>query len=191
MAPLLAQMGYGVYVGPGTQRIMFAAGLADPRRCIGIVGLDVNQNVKKVNEVSILFFRLSASREDLIQLARLPKNEQDKTSKLKEIDAKIVKDDLIPPFMKDYYRKNLQNYVGFYYKSEMNCWTDDPQLYKGSAHLWGPSFNQVNYFKHDSVFQKIREYAIAGKIVSIVGNINDLSLLNGYPIGIVDISTIY
>jgi hypothetical protein len=178
IAPLLAGMNHGVLVAPGTYRLFFDAGLAPLEKCIGFVGRDINPNAKKINDFIMLLWRLSPSAQDMHYLTTPPANAEAKNSRFREISRRMVADQIMPLFMKEYYSLNYRDFGELFYS--LNQWWMQSRTYE-----------EVKLFENEILFQRIRQYIVAGKIVSTVGDINDLAFLQDYPIGMVDASNIH
>jgi hypothetical protein len=165
----------------GTERFLFLLLLADKEfPCAGAVSRDCNPKVKAYLDFVILLIRLSKNREEFVSLANVPQN---KEYQINQLSKKITESE-IPREMKDYYLKNLETCASIYYGARQDCerdWTQDPRC------------ECVNYWKHDDLFNKLKQFADSGSLVTTTGSINDLSLLQNNatpPFWLVDTSNV-
>ncbi|GEM_PF-4716097 len=183
----------GIHVCTGSERLFFHLLLCDEKKCQGIIGRDINPKIAMYVAFNTLLLRIADNRQEYVDLStpisecdfstgsrrRLKKQERrDKLNeRLKRISSKIDQDKVMPENMKRFYQKHL-NAAG---KAYLYC-----------AQYWRTeqSFEKLNYTKNDEQFLKLQRFARSGKIISTVGNINDLGFLKEKEISVVDTSNI-
>lgn len=160
----------GVGVEPGTERLFATAVLVEPK-FKGLVGRDINPEVKLYNDYNILMLRLAENINDYIALSSSPiadsKQVKDiektvefgqRVEKVRELIEKAV----MPGFMKEYYKNNLNLLAKVYYSTDR---------------LWKETEGFVHYFKNDEQFSRLQSLAKTGNIIATVGDIGDLKFL--------------
>jgi hypothetical protein len=178
----LSTMRKGYAVSVGTERSFFLLALADPHLCDGLVVRDINPKVKAYVDFNVLLLRISSSREEYCSLAKRPSID-DYSKRLEIILAKITTTGDLPGNLKEYYRKNLENFAKVYYCQSSKEWAEkDSYLYE--------KFYSVHYYEDDGLFTKLQRYAKQGRIISSVGSINDLSSFHDLPISLIDTSNV-
>lgn len=179
--PHLQKMSKGLIVSVGTERSFFDLLLSDNELCEGLVVRDVNPRVKAYVDFNVLLFRTAETREEYCVLAGSPQSSEEESQR-HEILAHKIKESLnIPPFLQEYYLKNLIEFASVYYSVSKQWAQSDVE---------SENFENVNYFKDDFSFKKIQTLATQGKIVATVGDINDLSFLHGQKISVIDVSNV-
>jgi hypothetical protein len=179
VASHLKSMPQGVILSVGTERCFFDLLFADPAKCEGMVVRDVNSRVKAYVDFNVLLLRIAASRQEYCSLAKKPENEEAFKVRLAAIRAMIGASDDIPSFLKAYYQKYLEDFASVYYRTEKD-WAYESEGF----------YSKVNYYKNDALFAKLQLYAKAGRIVSTIGDINDLSPFCTQKIGAIDASNV-
>ncbi len=186
VAPHLRDMPQGIIVTVGAERALFDLFFADPAKCEGLVVKDINPRVKAYIDFNVLLLRIAESREEYCALAKRPENDEALKFRLDAIRAKIEGSQDIPLFLKGYYQKYLKDFAGVYYKIDKD-WAYGSTCYPSMV----DAFSEVNYHKNDALFAKLQSFARAGRIVSMSGEINDLSPLQKQQIAVVDTSNVY
>lgn len=178
----LSTMRKGYAVSVGTERSFFLLALADPDLCDGLIVRDINPKVKAYVDFNVLLLRISSSREEYCSLAKRPSKEE-YSKRLETILANITTTEDLPGNLKEYYRKNLENFANVYYYQSSKEWAEkDSDLYK--------MFYSVHYYNDDDLFTKLQRYAKQGRIISSIGSINDLSSFHDLPISLIDTSNV-
>jgi hypothetical protein len=77
-----------------------------------------------------------------------------------EVIARINKNTTISKEMKEFYLKNISRFAPVYFGAK-KVWVDDP------------SFNCVNYWKNEVLFQKLKRYLDAGAMIAVTGDLQD------------------
>ena len=172
--PHLALMDDGLIVSTGTERSFFDLSLSDENKCTGLVIRDINPRVKAYTDFLILLLRISKSRKEFIDLSELNGS---KKETLKLIKSRIVFSNM-PQILKEYYLINLEDFSSLYWDEQK----------RGFA--FSDKDTEFDYWDKDEPFEKLRRYAQKGKIISTIGDINDLNFLANHKIAIVDTSNI-
>jgi len=179
----------GFIVSTGLQRSFFNLCLSD-ENCQGLIIRDINPKVKAAADFTVLLLRLSTSREEFVKLAAKPSDGDYKKANLTLVER--IRSSDIPSMLKKYYIKNIEVMTNVFYHMD-DRFENDYKEYSPSA--WRDSskesFEGVQYYKDDILFEKLRKFAKSGMIIATVGDINNLCFLKGRKIAIVDISNIY
>ncbi|HEV8051768.1 MAG TPA: hypothetical protein VGP47_04675, partial [Parachlamydiaceae bacterium] len=166
----------GLHVCTGTERSFFHLLGADRDKCQGVVIRDINPRVKAYVDFNLMLIRISNTREEYLLWSSMISNKGEFKHTITAIIHQL-KDADLPQKIKDYYLKNAWGFGEIYQKTDKS-WRSNPL------------FEKVNYCLHDHLFQKIKSYAMEGKIISTVGKINDLLFLKYYNVSVVDTSNI-
>lgn len=170
----------GIHVSTGTERSFF--GIIFSKRCEGLIVVDINHRVKAYVDFNTLLIRISQNVQEYAAISFI----QDFTNE--EINQKIdvIKHKLyrskIPNKMRDYYLKNLKDFANIYYGNFDANPAKAKQEYR-------KDFDKVRYYNSQKQFSKIKKLADAGNIISVIGQINDLSFINR-NISVIDSSNI-
>lgn len=171
----------GLIVSTGTERSFFDLALA-PEGCEGLVIVDIHPYVKAYVDFNTLLLRISQDMQDYAQLSALAIGEiktasyQEKIKNIRTITEKAS----IPPEIKKYYLDNLEEFAKIYFTS-----TQRPDYWRTRC-----GFKGVQYYEEETLFNRLQQYARAGRIISKVGDISDLNFLDKFRIAILDISNI-
>ncbi len=192
----------GIIVSTGTERSMgflpflSEQGNRENRNFVqGIVSCDLNPLVKRYNDYLILLLRLSYDQKDFLQLSRTPtwlrelhptrgvNHSLEKETCKEHIQTRLNEDQSISDEMKAYYTTHLEALAEAYY---------EVQALPGSTPC---ALTGVNYLDQASEqskahFSCLQRFAREGKLVSVIGNINDLTWLENLNINMVDTSNI-
>ena len=183
----------GLIVSVGFLRSLFDLILCDPEKCHGLVVVDINPRVKACVDFVAMLLRITEDRAEFANLSGpipgsevqhlLEKcsscvsfSESNLKDRMETIRAKLEKSD-IPEEVKKYYLRNLENLAEIYFSAD--------QSWKKES-----SFEGVKFFEDDRLFNVLQSYAKSGKIIALVGDINDLQFLSGQDVAIVDISNV-
>lgn len=175
-------------IATGTERALMDLLLSGERA--GLVVMDINPRVKAYLDMNTLLMQIASSREDFLDLIKIPATVADRPNprceaahvdsddvfdKLDQIEERISKSDLPDP-LKEYYLSHLDDLALFY------SYKPDFLAYPGGY---------IPYHEEDAAFTKLQTYAKAGKIIAIVADINapPPSLLK-WPVKELDISNI-
>lgn len=160
----------GVIVAAGTERIFFDLVLCDPDKCDGLIGRDINPRVKAYIDFNVMLLRISKDRKEYADLS-----DNCCDSKIKE--KLIANKDNMPPEIFEYYMTNFEDYANVYFGVEKTWRTS-------------PYYKDVNYYTEDRFFEILQSYAKRGMIISTIGDINDLTIIQDQKIAAVDVSNI-
>lgn len=197
----------GILVSVGTERSFIDGALC--KRCTSLVGVDINPRAKAYNDFNTLLLMLSRDRQDYLSLRManealiaIAENIKmggkkssvpwaiDYASTLKKI-AKRIKQYPIDSRVSQYYLKNLASFAEVFYKTQTDILMR-PLLSQEPIKNSSSSFQNANYLHDDKLFTKIARMAKDGKIISVIGNINEIDFLNlvPEPVVFIDISNI-
>ena len=176
----------GLYVTTGTERAFFGLSLFNPEKCRGMVVIDINPRVIAYVNFNIMLLRISKDRFEYQALSEfiLPysdRPEEEMESRLLVIKEKLLSDNDIPEPIKTYYLSNLEDFGSIYFLRIYEDWRSEKN------DQW---FQGVQYYNDDRLFQVLQYFAKEGKIITILGDINNLHFLDGQKIAVVDISNI-
>ena len=175
--PHLDAAGNGIIVSTGTERSFIDLALSDPAKTTGLVVVDINHRVKAYVDFNTLLLRISENREDYLKLSEQPLSEAASNERISLIKQKMKKAQL-PDNVHAYYLKYLKDFSSIYWKN-YNSWRLESDDY----------FKGCRYYLNDDQFAKLQQYAQSGKIISVIGDINDLTFLEE-QVSIVDTSNI-
>lgn len=176
----------GLLVSVGTERSFFDLLFSDQTKCEGLVVRDTDPNIKAYVDFNVLLLRISKTRDEYLKLStalpltgyysyQLASILQDR---IKIIEKKIDESDL-PEKIKSYYQKNCKIFGSIY--------LDARQDWRGRK---AEDFKGCRYDQDEEDFLKLQGYAQAGNIIAVIGEINDLTFLEGRNITFVDTSNI-
>lgn len=189
----------GICVTTGSERAFMTlfscvkANAEHPEFFQGVVCIDVNPMIKCYNDFNVLLLRLSETQEEYQQLSGIQKwaratlpdpslrnQKPDLKACRTVVRNKLAKDTQIPSPLKKYYVKNFDRLANGYYGA-----FDLPGEASGA-------FFSVNYvLDHPEEFAILQQYAREGKFITLVGDINHLSVLQRFQINAIDMSNIY
>ena len=171
--PHLDLMEKGWIVSVGTERSFYDLLLSPEDRCEGLIIRDIHPRVKAYNDFLILLLFCAKNREDFCALSE----PQAALVLLKQQIATRMRDVQIPPAIRDYFLNNFELLANAY-------------LYVHS-HLPSEGDNTgIEYWADDTLFARLQNYARAGKIISTLGDINDLEFVSDKRISIIDTSNV-
>lgn len=166
----------GYLVSTGTERSFFDLAFSPEHLCTGLIVCDINLKVKAYVDFNALLLRLSKTKEEYEALSRTTDTEEEFAKRISVITDKIQSGGLEDK-VKKYWETHLTEFGAVYLKAK--------KLWRDSKH-----FDGCKYYQDDIQFNKLKRYADAGNIISIVGDINDLKFLKGETVSVVDVSNI-
>jgi hypothetical protein len=167
----------GMLVSTGAERSFF--GLLFSDKSDGLIVMDINPRVKAYVDFTTVLLRISQTVEKFRKLSEKLHHANYKIGldgAIKTLSNKIVKASF-SVFMKNYYLKHLNDFADIYYRTE-KTW----KLYD--------AFSECRYHLNEQQFAKLKNFAQAGNIIAITGDINDLCFLKNRKISVVDTSNI-
>lgn len=192
--PLLSKAGKGLLVSTGTERSFFTLALIDPKKCTGLVVVDFNPEVKAYVDFNVLLLRICRDQEEYQQLSAVYHMNKKITSKelearLVEIRRKVETNQNLPSWLKTYYLNNFESFASIYFKTRLGI---SQKGASSDTFDWQimTVFSPVHYHKSEKLFGQLQAYARAGNIISVVGDMNELSYLNLLNIAVLDVSNI-
>jgi len=167
----------GVCIATGTERLIFDLLLGNFQ---AVIGVDIEPRAKAYLDFLILLGRISDDRAEFCRLAEDLSEASFEDERQSRIAAIIEKIELssMPRFMKDYYRMNIDSFSMIFYRTR--------KLWKNDA-----SFDAVNYYKNDELFNKFQRYAEQGRIISTWRDINQLQVFDDLVVKAIDVSNIW
>lgn len=172
----LDRMLKGLIVSTGTERSFYDLLLSDENKCTGLVIRDINPKVKAYIDCAVLLLRLAVDRNDFLELSSTVFQPE---LTIKTLLARLESNITIPPEMKQYYRKYLNDLVNVYFNI-----SNEKRIPPGGDN------SGTEYRKDDPLFNKLKKHADEGKIIATVGDIGDLKFLSTETVAVVDTSNI-
>lgn len=203
---LLDQAKEGTLISVGTERSFIDAALC--KNCTTLVTIDVNPRVKAYNDFNTLLLRIAYDREDYLRLRMAPEADEvfdinqknyinqtpavsfsyEKT--LTKIKQRLKKSNM-DLSLKEYYLKNLSSFAAIFFNTQANASMKYFVSIKEAKKPTTEHFYNAKYLHDDVLFNKVQKMAQQGKIISKIGDIRDLSFLEGKTsVSVVDISNI-
>lgn len=202
LSPLLETTEEGLHVSVGSLRSIF--GFLLSKKCTGLVVRDTNSKIKAYLDFLKCLAYIAKNREEFCRLAMATDKDNTEfgsckmfgTSELRkrkaaplidEIRAKVRESDM-SPVMKAYYEKHLSEFAEIFYTGSRRIIIE-----RGRYCHWSEewAFEDVNFFKHDHLFYKLKEAVLSGAIIATIGSINDLNFLKDQKISLVDTSNVH
>lgn len=174
--PHLNLMKKGVIVSPGTERSFFNLILSPQDQCEGLIIRDINPRTKAYVDFNTMVLRIAGSREEYVRLTSPKNSNEEREVILTELKEKLLNSDM-PQKTKEYYERNLENFFRVFSKVSQ-AWRSKIE------------FAEAAYPNNDILYEKVQKYAKEGKIISTLGNINDLDFIDKNEIGLIDTSNI-
>ncbi|MBS0621049.1 MAG: hypothetical protein JSS61_06290 [Verrucomicrobia bacterium] len=177
--PHLDRAGEGLLVSVGSERSFFNLALSDPNKCTGLVMVDLSERIYNYVQMNIILLRVSQDRREYATLSESVDraNPAALKGRVDVIRDKIQNNHDLPEGMQSFYLKNLETFA----KSYFICFHD----WKNKN-----NYDKCRYDLHDDQFNQLQTYAKSGRIIAIVGSINDLQFLRN-QVAVIDTSNIY
>jgi len=171
--PHLNFMETGWIVSVGTERSFYDLLLSPEEKCEGLIIRDFHPQIKAYNDFLILLLWCANDREDFCNLSSYRSDNSSLNSLQEEIKDRITKVNM-PPAFSDYFMNNFKLLA---------------KAYLRKRHMPPAGDNTgVEYRIHDHLFEKLQRYVRAGRVISTLGDINDLSFTRGRKVSVIDTS---
>ena len=187
IAPLLEQMTPGWIVSAGTVRSLFDLILA-PQQCAGVIVRDLNPLVKDYIEYLVILLKTCDHAEFVSYAAPLEDPRFCQARRVDQLKERVQKHATLHPHFKEHYIQRLDACYSAYYQA-LHTWTIPGRLHSAPI---ARCLQDVNFHLQPELFNKLKAYACAGRIIATTGNINDLIELgrHGIAISVIDFSNI-
>lgn len=179
----------GWIVSTGSERSLFDLLLA-PSTCEGLFVRDINWKIKAYIDCIVMLLRISENFSEFNTL--ITRFEDDSINRKlfphrqKPAILEKLTQSSLPPTIKNYYLKNLDDLLDCYY----DCFTKSFSL--KPTPLSSNFFESIDYRQRPELFEKLKHYADSGRIITTVGTIEDLEEVSkAIPIGVIDTSNIH